>query len=92
MGLPRPGSRCKKHEIKLKNMRQAKVNVTKLWMSQKEAQKYLGVSKDWLKNKRNTGVLHFSMVGTTAFYIKAEIDNLIRNCAVSGTGIFKQTK
>lgn len=64
-------------------------NCDKIWMSQKEAQKYLGVSKDWLKERRLDGALHYSMVGTTAFYIKAEIDNLIRANAVTGVQQFK---
>ena len=49
------------------------VDTTRLWMSQKEAQKYLGVSKDWLKDRRENGTLHYSMVGNTAFYIKSEM-------------------
>lgn len=69
-----------------------KVDATKLWMSQKEAQKYLGVSKDWLKDKRTNGTLHYSMVGTTAFYIKAEIDKLVRDNAVTGKQIFRQIR
>ena len=69
-----------------------KVDATKLWMSQKEAQKYLGVSKDWLKDRRQSGSLHYSMVGTTAFYIKAEIDALIRTNAVTGRQLFRQAR
>lgn len=69
-----------------------KVDSHKLWMSQKEAQKYLGVSKDWIKDRRNSGELHFSFVGKTAFYIKSEIDNLIRKNAVSGVSFFRETR
>lgn len=69
-----------------------KVDTKRLWMSQKEAQKYLGVSKDWLKERRLNGQLHYSMVGTTAFYIKSEIDNLIRSNAVSGTNFFMKER
>ena len=69
-----------------------RVAARKLWMSQTEAQKYLGVSKDWLKDKRIDGTLHYSMVGNTAFYIKAEIDNLIRRNAVSGRNFFRETR
>ena len=68
------------------------VDTTRLWMSQKEAQKYLGVSKDWLKDRRENGTLHYSMVGNTAFYIKSEIDRLIRECAVTGKSIFNSTR
>ena len=64
-------------------------NCDKIWMSQKEAQKYLGVSKDWLKERRLDGELHYSMIGTTAFYIKAEIDNFILSNAVTGTPHFR---
>lgn len=73
-------------------MRTATVETKKLWMSQKEAMKYLGVGKDWLKERRLNGTLHFSMVGTTAFYIKSEIDNIIVDNAVSGRQFFKKEK
>ena len=73
-------------------MRTAKVETKKLWMSQKEAMKYLGVGKDWLKERRLNGTLHFSMVGTTAFYIKSEIDNIIVDNAVSGRQFFRREK
>lgn len=69
-----------------------KIDTKKLWMSQKEAQKYLGVGKDWLKERRLNGTLHYSMVGTTAFYIKSEIDNMIRINAVSGVAQFRKEK
>lgn len=75
-----------------KQLKSVSVDVTRLWMSQKEAQKYLGVSKDWLKDRRENGTLHYSMVGNTAFYIKSEIDRLIRENAVTGTNIFKNTR
>lgn len=70
----------------------ATVDVRKLWMSQKEAMKYLGVSRDWLKDRRLEGKLHYSMVGTTAFYIKAELDDIIRRGAVTGTNVFKSQR
>ncbi len=71
-------------------MRITKINITKLWMSNKEAAAYLGVSKDWLKDRRNEGRLHYSVVGNTIFYIKQEIDNIIKNGAVSGKSLFKK--
>ena len=70
-------------------MKIAKVDTHRLWISNKEAAKYLGVSRDWLKDRRNEGRLHYSVVGNTIFYIKAEIDSLIRSNAVSGTQLFK---
>ena len=69
-------------------MKVAKIDTRKLWLSNKEAAKYLGVSKDWLKDRRDSGVLHYSVVGNTIFYIKKEIDRLIADNAISGKSIF----
>ena len=71
-------------------MKQCKVDTRRLWLSQRDAAKYLGVSKDWLNSRRLDGTLHFSKVGNTIFYIKSEIDNLIKDNAVSGKQIFKK--
>ena len=49
-------------------MKVAKIDTRKLWLSNKEAAKYLGVSKDWLKDRRESGALHYSVVGNTIFY------------------------
>lgn len=73
-------------------MKVAKVNVNKIWLSNKEAAKYLGVSKDWLKDRREAGILHYSVVGNTIFYIKSEIDNLIISGAISGRQNFNKAK
>ena len=70
-------------------MKIAKIDTRKLWLSNKEAAKYLGVSKDWLKDRRESGTLHYSVVGNTIFYIKKEIDNLIASNAISGKSIFE---
>lgn len=70
-------------------MKVAKIDTRKLWLSNKEAAKYLGVSKDWLKDRRENGTLHYSVVGNTFFYIKKEIDNLIVANAISGKSIFE---
>lgn len=67
-----------------------KIDTRKLWMSQKETMKYLGVSKDWLKEKRLSGTLHYSKVGTTVFYIKTEVDNLIKRNAITGIPNFRE--
>lgn len=69
-------------------MKVAKIDTSKLWLSNKEAAKYLGVSKDWLKDRRENGTLHYSVVGNTIFYIKKEIDRLIADNAISGKSIF----
>ena len=73
-------------------MKIAKVNVNKIWLSNKEAAKYLGVSKDWLKDRCEAGILHYSVVGNTIFYIKSEIDNLIISGAISGRQNFNKAK
>ena len=70
-------------------MKVAKIDTRKLWLSNKEAAKYLGVSKDWLKERRENGILHYSVVGNTIFYIKKEIDSLIAANAISGKSIFE---
>ena len=70
-------------------MKQCKVDIRRLWLSQRDAARYLGVSKDWLNSRRLDGTLHFSKVGNTIFYIKSEIDNMIRDNAVSGKQIFR---
>ncbi len=69
-------------------MKVCKVDVKRLWLSNKEAAKYLGVSKDWLKDRRNEGKLHYSVVGNTIFYIKSEIDRLVVSGAISGRTLF----
>lgn len=70
-------------------MQVGKVNTDKLWLSNREAARYLGVSKDWLETRRLDGTLHYSKVGNTIFYIKKEIDDLIKNNAVSGKSVFR---
>jgi hypothetical protein len=75
--------------MRMDKMKVAKVDTRRLWLSQKDAAKYLGVSKDWLNDRRLDGTLHFSKVGNTIFYIKSEIDNMIRDNAVSGKQIFR---
>ena len=70
-------------------MKVAKIDTRRLWLSNKEAAKYLGVSKDWLKDRREDGMLHYSVVGNTIFYIKKEIDRLIAANAISGKSVFE---
>ena len=73
-------------------MKQVQVDCKKLWMSQKEAMKYLGVSRDWLRDRILDGRLHFSCVGKTTFYIKSEIDRIVRENAVTGVNHFRETR
>ena len=62
----------------------------KLWMSQQEAIKYLGMSRYWLEDRRNDGTLHYAKVGNTVFYIKSEIDRVIADGAIIGKQFFKR--
>lgn len=73
-------------------MKVAKIDTTRLWMSNADAMKYLGVGKEWLKTRRQNGTLHYSKVGKTIFYIKSEIDDVIRRGAISGKQTFNSTK
>lgn len=59
-------------------------------MSQKEAVKYLGMSKDWLEARREDGTLHYSKVANTIFYIKSEIDRIITDGAAYGRQVFRK--
>ena len=59
-------------------MKQATVTqIEKIWLSNKEAQAYLGVGMDFFKNLRSSGRISFFKVGTTVFYRKRDIDRLI---------------
>lgn len=59
-------------------MKQATVTqIEKIWLSNKEAQAYLGVGMDFLKNLRSSGRIPFFKVGNTVLYRKRDIDKLI---------------
>jgi len=52
-------------------------SLEKIWLSSAEAQKYIGMSADFLRDMRNDGMLHFYKVKGAIFYKKADIDKLI---------------
>lgn len=52
--------------------------VEKVWLSNKEAQKYLGVSETWLERKRSAMKLHFSHIDKKIWYLKSDLDKMIR--------------
>ncbi len=59
-------------------MKQATVTaIEKIWLSNKEAQAYLGVGMEFFKSLRSSGQLPYSKVGKTVFYRKRDIDRLI---------------
>lgn len=49
----------------------------KTWMSNAEAQVYLGVSSTWLKRIRASASVHFYKVGGKIFYKTKDLDELI---------------
>lgn len=53
------------------------VQVEKVWLSNAEAQKYLGVSESFLKRLRLNGKMSFYKLGGKVFYKKADIDRLV---------------
>lgn len=73
-------------------MKVMKIDTNRKWISTREAARYLGVSKDWIKDRIESGVLHYSKVGNTVFLIMREVDNLIRRGAVSGRDVFMSIK
>lgn len=56
--------------------------VDKRWLSNEEAQKYLGVSKDFMKNLRDSARIHFYKVGKTVWYELKDLDNLVLKAQV----------
>lgn len=57
----------------------ATVTIEKVWLSNKEAQKYLGVGLDFFKLLRASGRLPYYRIGHTVFYRKDDIDRLVEN-------------
>lgn len=50
------------------------VEVEKIWLSTKEAAKYLGVAVSYIGELRRNGVLPHSRIGNVCFFKKSEID------------------
>lgn len=50
------------------------VEVEKVWLSTKEAAKYLGMSESFIGNLRREGVLPHSRIGNASFFKKTDID------------------
>lgn len=53
--------------------------VEKIWLSSKEAQAYLGMSADFLKDLRQDGFLNYYKIRNAVFYRKEDIDRLVEN-------------
>ena len=59
-------------------MRESRVSeLEKKWMSNSEAQAYLGVSAGFLANLRDTAKLSYYKVGKSLFYKVRDLDRLI---------------
>ncbi len=69
---------------KAKNEATIKVRlIDKVWLSNKEAQVYLGMSPDFFRALRESGELPFYMIGHKAiFYKKSDIDTLLEKARV----------
>lgn len=50
------------------------VEVEKIWLSTKEAAKYLGVTVSYIGELRRKGILPHSRIGNVSFFKKSEID------------------
>lgn len=53
--------------------------VDKIWLSTKEAAKYLGVGATYIADLRKEGLLKHCMVRNTAFFLKQDIDDFIES-------------
>ena len=51
--------------------------VEKIWLSNKEAQTYLGMSEDFFTRLRNEAKIHYYRIGRCVFYNKQDIDDLV---------------
>lgn len=70
--MPRPGS--------TKKRRATVAQVEKRWLSTKDACTYLGVSRDTLRDLRDSGLLTFSRVGQKlTWYSLESIDRMLNN-------------
>lgn len=59
--------------------KQAQVKeIEKVFLNNKEAQKYMGVSESTMKNFRLSGMLRYYKIGSIIWYEKKDIDQLIK--------------
>lgn len=56
--------------------------IEKLFLTNKEAQAYLGVSPDFLKDLRSNARISYSKVGKMIWYEKKDLDNLVKKAKV----------
>ena len=57
-------------------------SIEKLFLTNKEAQAYLGVSPDFLKDLRSNARISYSKVGKMIWYEKKDLDNLVKKAKV----------
>lgn len=53
------------------------IPVERVWLTNRDAQSYLGVSPDFLKRLRAEARIPFYKVGGTVFYRKRDIDRIV---------------
>ena len=51
--------------------------VEKIWLSSREAEKYLGMGCAFMARMRRSGQLPYSKIAHSVFYLKADIDRLL---------------
>lgn len=59
----------------MKNVRVEAVD--KIWLSQKEVAKYIGMSQSYVAELRRKGLLRHSMIGNASFFKKDDVDKLL---------------
>lgn len=72
-----------KQNEKVAEQKATVATLDKVWLSNHEAQKYLGIGPDFFKRLRSKGELRFFKVGTSVFYRKQDIDRLIERGRVT---------
>ena len=58
---------------------------TKAWLTNAEAQRYLGLSRGTLARHRADGVLPYSKVGASVFYRLADVEALLASHVVAAS-------
>lgn len=58
------------------------LDTEKVWLSNAEAQSYLGMSAGFFKDLRANGQIHFYKVRGAIFYKKSDIDRLVEKSRV----------
>lgn len=58
------------------------LNVERVWLNTRDCMNYLGVSRDFVDDLRESGKLAYYKVGHTVFVKKCDLDRLIESSEV----------